>query len=179
MEKDTKAELPPLPEVTTGTQTVGMTNPFDKQAAQPVQEATPITPETPQVEPVPVAGSPVPVITHEEITVTKTKLPFGLKTFPIVGVMVAAVVILSVAILGMLLLTEQGKRLIGLSSASSSSSLTSSSESSTSTSESADFNNSNAEETVDQVTNEIDSQLQDVDSEEDFENFDAQVEFGL
>lgn len=188
MEKENNAGLPALPEITTGTQTSAMTNPFDKNAVQtvepePMTEAVPVTPE-PEVKPLePSVGSPVPVMTEKEVIVTetntKTKLPFGMKTFPVIGAMVALVVILAVAIAGMLFLTPQGQKLIGLYKTSSSTSTQSTSSSTTSSTAASDFSDSDANETVDQVTSDIDSQVTSVNSDQDFESFDSQVEFGL
>lgn len=123
------------------------------------------------VTPVPAAASPVDVLQVSSMSKDE-------RSFPIVTLLTVAVVALSAAIGGMLFLTPQGRRIIGVDSSVASTSV-SSTQVSTTSAASLDLTNDDAETAVNKVVEDIQKEMQSVTPEDEFADFDAQVEFGL
>jgi len=99
-----------------------------------------------------------------------------------IPLLVVTIVLLSSMIAGVVFLTPQGRKLVGIDYSVASSQPTTSvttSVSVTSAAPSLDLSGDNAESAAEKVSDEIDKDLEGIQPNEDFADFDAEVEFGL
>lgn len=120
--------------------------------------------------------TPAPVESQKEVVIEQVSNPQQGK-IPFVAIFGVMIGLLVVAIGGMLFFTSQGQQLVGVSMTMSST--ISGTYSTESVGATEDYSSKTGEETIDQVVSDIDSESRKINSDEDFENFDSQVEFGL